>query len=138
MGQTRVEETIDAAPDAVWDLVRDFGGIQRWNPTLDSCELDRPGVGGVRTIKMGGSTVRERLETLDEERRTMSYSILEAPLPVRNYLATVELSPVGPNQTRVIWSSTFEPAGMSEDQLAQLFSGIYQAAIAGMRIALAN
>jgi hypothetical protein len=138
MGQTRVEETIDAAPDAVWDLVRDFGGIQRWNPTLDSCELDRPGVGGVRTLKMGGSIVRERLETLDEKRRTMSYSILEAPLPVRNYLATVELTAVGPNQTRVVWSSTFEPAGMSEDQLAQLFTGIYQAAIAGMRLALAN
>ena len=68
----------------------------------------------------------------------MSYSILETPLPVRNYLATVELAAVGPNHTRVVWSSTFEPAGMSEDQLAQLFTGIYQAAIAGMRQALAN
>ena len=125
-----------AGADAVWDLVRDFGGVQRWNPTLSSSEVDRPGVGGVRTLKMGEVTIRERLEKLDEAARTMSYSIVEAPLPVSNYLATVELSALGPKRTQIVWSSTFEPGGMSDEQLKALFEGVYQQAIEGMRRAL--
>ena len=45
MGQARVVDEIATSADSLWDLVRDFGGIQRWNPTLSSCELDAPGVG---------------------------------------------------------------------------------------------
>ena len=136
MGQARVTEEIATGVDAVWDLVRDFGGVQRWNPTLSSSEIDRPGVGGVRTLKMGEVTIRERLEKLDEAAKTMTYSIVEAPLPVRNYLATVELSALGPQRTQVVWSSTFEPGGMTDEQLKALFEGVYQQAIEGMRRAL--
>ena len=136
MGQARVVDEIAASADALWELVRDFGGIQRWNPTLSSCELDKPGIGGVRTITMGEVTVRERLEKLDEGAKTLSYSIVEAPLPVRDYLATIEVAEAGPSRSRIVWRSTFEPGGMPDEQLTQLFDGVYRQAIDGLRAAL--
>lgn len=136
MGQARVVDEIAASADALWALVRDFGGIQRWNPTLSSCELDKPGVGGIRTIKMGEVTVRERLEKIDEARKTLSYSIVEAPLPVRDYLSTIEIGEAGPTRSTIIWSSTFEPGGMTDEQLTQLFEGVYRQGIDGLRAAL--
>lgn len=138
MGQARVEHEIAVSPEALWALVRDFGGIERWNPTLTSCELDVEGVGGVRTLTMGEVTIRERLEKRDDAARTLSYSIVEAPLPVRNYLATIAIASVGPKRSRIVWSSTFEPAGMTDEQLTQLFEGVYQQAIEGLRRALAG
>jgi hypothetical protein len=133
MGHARVEEEIAAGAAAVWALVRDFGGIQRWNDGLTSCAADGDGVGAVRTIKMGDLTIRERLEKLDEANRSLSYSIVEGPVPAKNYLATIDLSAAGPNRTRVVWSSTFEPAGATDEQLVQLFEAIYRQGIAGLR-----
>ena len=138
MGQARVVDEIAASPEALWALVRDFGGVQRWNPTLTSCVLDKPGIGGVRTLTMGEVTIRERLERLDEATKTLSYSIIEAPLPVRDYLATIAVSGSGPGRSRIVWSSTFEPGGMTDEQLTQLFEGIYRQAIEGLRRALAH
>jgi hypothetical protein len=136
MGQARVEDEIAVSADVLWELLRDFGGVQRWNPTLRSCELDKPGIGGVRTIKMGEVTVREQLEKLDDGAKALSYSIVEAPVPVRNYLATIEVAEAGPSRSRIVWSSTFEPVGMTDEQATQLFDGIYRQAIDGLRAAL--
>jgi hypothetical protein len=138
MGHARVEDEIAGSAAAVWNLVRDFGGIDRWNDGLTSCEVDGEGIGAVRTIKLGDVTIRERLEKLDEARRTLSYAIIEGPVPAKNYLATMELSESAPARTRIVWSSTFEPAGATEEQLAQLFEGIYRQGIEGLRKAVSR
>ena len=133
MGKARVEDTIEAKVDAVWALVRDFGGIDRWNDGMQSCVLDGEGIGAVRTIQLGDFIIRERLEKLDEAKKTLSYAIIEAPVPATNYLATMELSESSPTSTRIVWSSTFEPAGATDEQLAQLFETIYRQGIEGLR-----
>jgi hypothetical protein len=138
MGKARVEDEIAGKIDAVWALVRDFGGINRWNEGMTSCVLDGEGIGAVRTIKLGDLTIRERLEKLDEAKKTLCYAIIEAPVPATNYLATMELSESGPASTRIVWSSTFEPAGATEEQLVQLFETIYRQGIEGLRKAVSR
>jgi hypothetical protein len=136
MTQVRIEDTIDAPAAAVWDIVRDFGGVQRWSPPDVRCELEGSGVGAVRTITSDAFTIRERLESFDEAGRTLSYAITDSPIPMRNYLATMVVAADGPQRTRLTWSSTFEPAGMPEEQLRQLIETIYRNGIAGLRRAL--
>lgn len=136
MGRARVEEEIAASAADVWALVRDFGGIARWNDGLTSCETEGEGIGAVRTIKLGDVTIRERFEKLDEAKRSLSYSLVDGPVPAKDYLATIEVGEAGPARTRVVWSSTFEPAGATDEQLTRLFEGIYQQGIAGLRKAV--
>ena len=137
MAQVRVEEEIAGDAAAVWNLMSDFGGLKAWNPGMESCELEGEGVGAVRTIVMpGGISLRERLESLDHANKTYSYSIVEAPLPATDYVATVVVSEAAPGRTKIVWSSEFEPAGAAESDLVALFEGIYKGGIQGVANAL--
>jgi hypothetical protein len=50
----------------------------------------------------------------------------------------MELSDSGPASTRIVWSSTFEPVGATEEQVAQLFETIYRQGIERLRKATAG
>lgn len=137
MAEVEVEQEIGASADRVWQLVRDFGGLKAWNPGIESVAVEGSGIGAVRTIKMGGISLKERLEHLDDVDRTFRYSIIEGPVPVRAYLATVKVAEAGPDRARITWGSRFEPQGASEADLVGLFEGVYKGGIAGLRKALA-
>jgi len=133
MAQVRVEEEIAGDAAAVWKLMSDFGGLKAWSPGMESCEVDGEGVGAVRTFSMpGGIVVKERLEALDHDGKTYSYSIVEAPLPATDYLATVTVHEAGPGRTKIVWTSEFEPDGAPEADLVGLFESIYKGGIQGV------
>jgi hypothetical protein len=138
MARVEVRDEIDTDINRVWDLVADFGGVNRISPDIQSCEVEGDGVGAVRTINTNGILIQERLERLDEESRTFSYSMLEGPIPFKNYLATVTLREAGPRRTAIQWAGSFEPAGIPEEQLKQLVEGIYRQLIAGIKGAVAS
>jgi hypothetical protein len=134
MADVKVVETVDAPAGAVWGLLSDFGGIAKFGgDAIEGCTVEGDGVGAVRTLTvMGGATIRERLEALDEGTRTFSYSIIgESPLPVRDYLATVQVRDEGSGCV-VEWASSFEPVGAPEAAVG-LIRGVYDQAISGIR-----
>jgi carbon monoxide dehydrogenase subunit G len=136
MASVKVSERVDAGADAVWDLLRDFGGVTRYSPAIESCKVDGEGVGAVRTLAMpGGVSLQERLEALDDARRRLQYSIVAGPLPFENYLSTIEVREEGEGCT-VDWSSTFDPKGVAEEQAQGMIEGIYRSGIAGIKKAL--
>lgn len=135
MAGVKVVETVNASADRVWELFRDFGGISRISPGIQSCSVEGQGLGAVRTLKMGGLELRERLEAFDDAGRSLSYAIIgDHPLPFDNYLSTVRVVDQGDACT-VEWSSSYDPKG-SEDQASGLIQGIYKGGIAGVRKAL--
>ncbi len=129
MGAVTVEKEIAAEVQKVWGLMSNFGDLRSWNPQIETCELEGEGVGAVRTFSMSGITIKERLESLDDEAKSYSYSIIEGPIPAKNYLATVVLSDLGAGRTKVHWRSEFEAVGAKEEDLVKLFEGIYAAGI---------
>jgi carbon monoxide dehydrogenase subunit G len=126
MAEVRIEEEIAAPAAAVWSVLGDFGGVGRWLPGAPKVETEGQGVGAVRTIPMGAARIRERLEAHDDAARRFEYSILEAPLPVKNYRATVSVESLGPQRCRVHWITRFEPVGISAEQLAPGLEGAYR------------
>ncbi len=62
--------------------------------------------------------------------RTYSYAFLDSPLPVKNYVATIELSEQPDGRTLIRWHSTFDAAGASEDKAKEAILGIYDAGLA--------
>jgi hypothetical protein len=95
-------------------------------------------VEGAATIRRltlhGGGTIVERLEGKDDKKRGYTYSILEGPLPVAGYQASlhVEEHEDGKGCT-VEWSSEFTPSGASEPEAVKVIRGIYEAGFANLR-----
>lgn len=137
MGEVRVEENVEAKAEDIWRLVRDFGGLLKWNEGIESCEVEGSGVGAVRTIKVGGIELQERLEHLDDTGRSFTYSIVSGPVPVENYLASMTIYDEG-EKSRITWQSTFDAKGAPEADCVKLFEGVYQGGIAALRKTLAS
>jgi carbon monoxide dehydrogenase subunit G len=136
MVSVKVSERVEASADRVWDLFRDFGGIQRFTSGFEKVEVTGSGIGAVRTITLpGGAALQERLEAFDDRGRKLQYAIVGGPIPVSNYLATIEVKDEG-KACRIDWSSHFEPKGISEDQARAMIEGVYKGGIAGVKKAL--
>jgi carbon monoxide dehydrogenase subunit G len=134
MAEVREQSDIPAQPDAVWALVRDFGGLVTALGGAAELEGD-DGVGQTRTMQMGaGSPIVERLEERNEDEKRVRYSILQAgPLPVSNYVATMQLSDPGNGATTLTWSSTFEPNGVSEEDAVTAVQRVYRGGFKGLQ-----
>jgi hypothetical protein len=98
-----------ADADTVYALLRDGASWPRWSP-LGSFELvregkDEPeGLGAIRLFRTGGIRSYEKIVALEPGRR-FGYA-LDHGLPLRDYVAYVDLSPVD-GGTEIHWHSTF-------------------------------
>jgi hypothetical protein len=136
MAEVLVMEELPVPAEKVWELVRDFGGIEKWlGAMVQGLEVDGEGVGAIRTIMLpGNNQLQEQLTAHSDADRSFSYAIVgKSPLPVEDYLATFELIEAGDQACRIEWSSTFEPAGIAEVDARPMIEGIYTSGIAALR-----
>ncbi|QUH01910.1 SRPBCC family protein [Saccharopolyspora erythraea] len=135
MATTTATIDVPVSADRVWQLVGGFGSLPDWLPYIPASELSEGGRVRSLTNEEGGVIV-ERLEAFDEQARTYSYSILQAPFPVTGYRSTLTVHEVSGAQSRVEWSGTFTPAGASEGEAASLFHDIYTKGLAALKTTL--
>ena len=136
-----IKSTIMAAPiEAVWEVVRDFNGHDRWHPAVGTSQIERgepvDRVGCVRRFKLtDGSELREQLLTLSDLETTYSYCLLDTPVPLFNYVAHVRLFPVtDSNRTFWEWESRFDTPRGREQELGDMVGGdIYEAGFEAIR-----
>lgn len=134
MAQTTVTEEISVPAAKLWALVGDFGNVP-WMPGGDEATIEGEGVGMVRAL-MGGA-VRERLESIEESKMQIGYTIdAGLPLPAKDYHATMTVSEAGPSASTLVWSCTYEPDGVSEAEVGAQFEGLYQTMIGWIRESL--
>lgn len=71
----------------------DFNRLSKFVPAIANSAMEGSGLGTVRTLALreGGPPIVEKLESLDEQSRTLSYSIIESPLPLADYVSTMEV-----------------------------------------------
>lgn len=131
--QVSAEMRIEAPAEDVWSAVKRFDGVTRWAPGVLECTANGEGVGAVRTLKMrDGMTLCERLETYDDQTRSFSYSIVEGPLPVKDYLSCVSVSDDG-DQCTVSWTTSGEPAGISGEQLEKILGSVCHGSVKALK-----
>lgn len=125
MAVVSVSKEIAASADRVWQLMGGFDTLPAWLPGVVA-SVSQEG-GRVRSLTTsGGDTIVERLECFDNFRRTYSYTIVHAPLPVTDYRSTLSVfETTDSNISCVEWSSQFTPVDISDAQAVALFAGIY-------------
>jgi hypothetical protein len=143
MPEVYVSAIIDAPLEKVWEVVRDFNALPRWHPLVAASRIedDRPvdAVGCVRNFQLaeGGATIREQLLALSDVEHFVTYSILESPMPVSNYVATIRLRRITTTgQTFGEWQSRFDSPIGQEDSAAALVKSIYEQGFASIRTTL--
>jgi hypothetical protein len=88
-----VADSVDlaGAPDQVWALVGQFGGM--WHPLIASIKLTGESVGQLRSIEtIDGKQIIERLEFIDNAQRLYRYTSVSG-LGVVDYTGTFDVKP---------------------------------------------
>jgi hypothetical protein len=134
MPRVFVSSVIDAPAARVWERVRDFNALPRWHPRIRESRIENgepaDKVGCVRDFNLqNGDRIRERLLGLSDYDMFCTYSILESPMPLTGYIATLRLTPVTDgNRTFAEWSAEFECEDSKTDELVSgIGTNVFQA-----------
>jgi len=138
MAQASATITLPVAADRIWQLIGGFDSLPDWLPYIPQSEVSEGG--RVRHLaNPDGDTIIERLEAFDNRERSYTYSILQAPFPVTNYLSTLRVVSIdGDRSSRVEWSGEFTPAGVSDEDASRLFEGIYRDGLKALEATLTS
>ena len=115
--------SINAGLDDVWGYAGDFCAIATWHPAVETCEITDEDGTTYRILTLGdGAQLKERHDGATDN--GYSYTIIEGPLPVKEYSSTFEA--VGDAMSTTInWSSTFMSEGATDDEAKAVINGIY-------------
>jgi NADPH2:quinone reductase len=137
--RVRRSAVIDAPIERVWAVLRDFNSHSAWHPAVGPSAIERgeapDQVGCVRDFTLkDGHQIREQLLALSDRDHVSTYCILDASLPMRNYVATVQLKRVTDGErTFWRWESTFDVPRGREREFEQLVGGqVYEAGFTGL------
>jgi Polyketide cyclase / dehydrase and lipid transport len=139
-----VSEETNCDADAFFAELMDFSAVMRWMPKdnpplrLTKVELAPGHEVGVRPCiryafqdksslpeearAFAPDIVEEELLCGDRDTRTFSYNLIGEPYGLRNYVALIEVDPLGPQRCRVSCSSRWDSA--DGRAASQLVSGI--------------
>jgi uncharacterized protein YndB with AHSA1/START domain len=123
MANVFVSSVLDAPVDRVWARIRDFNALPRWHPRIAESQIEdglpSDKVGCVRNFRLqNGDRIRERLLGLSDHDLFCTYAILESPMPLENYVATIRLTPISDgDRTFIEWTAEFDCAPEVEEEL---------------------
>ena len=149
--------TINAAPEKVWAMVKDFGGLHNWLPAVASTELTDEKTRVLTIAAEGNPTITEVLLKSDDEKMLLNYKITDMTvvktitfnskdtpyytLPVSTYKAWLTVKAVD-GGSEVQWKAKFYrsfmdnppvPEGQSDKEAANTIKGIFTAGLANLK-----
>lgn len=133
MPRASASSVIDASVEQVWKRIRDFNALPHWHPAIKDSHIEDglapDKVGCIRNIHLqDGANIREQLLALSDRDHSYTYTILDSPLGVVNYVSTLALTQVTDGDRCFIkWSSDFECEPQRSQELMNTFrQGVYQ------------
>lgn len=133
MTQVYVSTVIAASAEQLWATLRDFNGLPDWHPAIAESRIEGGApadqIGCVRAFRLhDGGAIREKLLALSDYDLCCSYSILDSPMGVSNYVATLKLTPVtDARRSFVEWSADFDcPPEREAELIDQIGQGVFQ------------
>ena len=115
MGTQHIAVTVEtkAGRPAVWKVLADSASYADWGIWSRS-EIEREGrsepqgLGAIRRLTQGRRTLREEIVAYESPAR-LDYAVLDG-IPVRDYVARVDLTERADGGTTISWRSTFSAA----------------------------
>ena len=114
--------TINAKPEEVWNVIKDFGKIDSWHPSISKVESD----GKIRTIfysPRNNTPIKQKLENYNPEKMMYKTSITEVDIknfPVNTYTANISVKKNDDGTSTVLWKAAFYRAYVNNDPPPEL------------------
>lgn len=125
--EAKVEKPLTADAVSAWAAVGDFCGISKWHPVVTKCEMSEKDGKTFRTLTLkDGAKLLEQLVTFDKAAMSYTYTIVEGPLPVKNYKSTLSVKPAG-SASILSWTGSFDANGAADAEAVKIITGIYEA-----------
>ena len=133
MAKIQVSSVIPASVERVWEYIRDFNGLPKWFPGVTDSHIEAGPplnqAGCVRNFGLeNGARLREQLIELSDREHSCHYKMIEVPLPIKNYVATIKLSTADGNRAHIEISSQFETPPAQEKEMVGMLTDTYQGA----------
>ena len=133
MLEIKREMEVAAAPAEVWAVIGEFGAIAEWHPACVASSAEDAGGETRRSITIAdGGRIVEKLESHDAAAHSLSYSILEGPLPVDDYLSHMSVAARDGGST-IHWSGRFRAKGAPDETAMEVIGGIYDMGLAALK-----
>jgi mxaD protein len=134
--------TLKATPQQAWDAIKKFDSIHTWHPAVESTVL-LLGTNGkplaVREFQLkGGGWVISELLAYSESKRWYRYRIVKTTLPLKGYIAELQVKPA-PGGALVVWSAEFmrpeetPKAGEDDAATSQLVKNVVRAGLENLQ-----
>lgn len=140
MARAYASSVIPAPALEVWQLLRDFNGLARWTGFVNDSRIENlmraDQVGCIRSFRLNdGGVIREKLLALSDYEMSCTYSILESPMAVTDYIATLSLTPITDgNVTFAEWQADFDCSADKEIELVRHIGGnVFQGAFNALK-----
>lgn len=138
----KVEEKIEikAEPAKVWAMVKDFGGIKAWHPSVEAVEAKD----AERKLKVkGGAELEESRDESDDASMTLGYRLSNEgtdAFPTSSYSATIVVK-AGGGGSEVTWqgrgyrldTSNEPPEGKDDASAVKALSDFFKAGLEGLK-----
>jgi hypothetical protein len=130
--------------DDIWNVIRDFNNYPVWVDGSGESEIEDgksgDAVGAVRNVLYQGKRIRQTLLALSDVDRSQTYAFCgAAPMPVRDYRATLRVVPVVDGGRAFIeWSATFDCPPERHDEWTVFFRDAFGRWLESLRRYLAS
>ena len=145
MPRVYASSVIDAPAAKVWEKIRDFNALPRWHPRIRESRIENgeppDKIGCVRDFRLqNGDRLREKLLGLSDYDMFYTYSILESPMPLTDYMATLRLTPISDgNRTFIEWTAEFDCAAAVTVELVDgIGNNVFQAGFDALKRQIAG
>jgi uncharacterized protein YndB with AHSA1/START domain len=120
MIRLRKNVTIEASPEAVWEVLGDLAATTEWLPATVAARME----GSTRICTTAdGFDIREEISDYAPEKHSYRYRHLDIPMPVKNSSGSFAVEPQN-GGARVILECEFEALDSEEEaQLGEMFEG---------------
>ena len=101
----KIQTKFNCSADDLWNL---FSDVTRsdWVPFAKDILLED----NIRTFIMDGvGEIKEQIIDLNNEKKTLSYSVIKSPAPLNHHLAKILVFSEAENRATLIWTSEVEP-----------------------------
>ncbi len=131
--EVRQSVEVKAPPEQVWALIGNFCSIAKWHPVIADCALSqKDGVATRKLTTVDGAVLLEKRVQYSDEGMSYTYTILDSPLPVRDYTSTLAVMDQG-GGSMITWSGEFEAKGAPDAKAKDVITGIYQAGLKSLQ-----
>ncbi|WP_437398791.1 SRPBCC family protein [Flagellimonas lutimaris] len=102
---------ITANPDKVWTAISNLCNLDKLVPEIiEQTEMVGNGEGSIvtLTLKSNGAKVVEKITNLDNKKRVLSYEMIETPMPLSYYKATISMVTLDYDKYNISFDSVFK------------------------------